>query len=358
MPQISEDDILEQIYMAKLRGFLVQKGVLLEYPVDRAAIDVGVHLWGEIENKKQVVGARVWFQAKGFHDTTVTKADWDETEAITSPSLEMDHVRYWYSAPEPVYLALYIESADLFLAADIRDLVDRGGGLAKIAGQKTTTFKIPKTETLERAIARMPQHRSMRIDGPAWRGRPLGHGIDPLRSALAMMPPELFIDVASGLLAAHDFRLAGSPSSLKERLSTGNPTVLQGRMHLTYEWVLAMTTEFGFDEGSDFRIEGAPLYAQGDVLVVIDPIGNVAPGSLGGVDVIAAAKDAAIDRVLVMSNSMFSPAQFGQWFGGLRAAGIRCEPQDLSSLTFNVLTTTNVYLDYHERLAFAYINYR
>lgn len=70
--------------MAKLRVFLVEEGVLFEYPVDCAAIDVGVHLWVKIENKKQVVGARVWFQAKGLHDTTVTKTDWDEADAVIS----------------------------------------------------------------------------------------------------------------------------------------------------------------------------------------------------------------------------------------------------------------------------------
>lgn len=358
MLQIGDDDILEQTYMAKLRGFLAERGVLLEYPLDRAAIDVGVHLWVDVEGKKQVVGARVWFQAKGFHDMTVTMADYDEAETITTPSLEMDHVRYWYNAPEPVYLVLYIESANAFLAADVRDLVDRRGGLEKIAtpAQKTTTFKIPKTETLERAMASMPRHRSMRVDGPAWRGRPLGHGIDPLRSALAPMRPELFIDVVSGLLAAHDFRLAESSEPIKDQLSVDSPTVVKGRMHLTYEWVLPMTTEFGRDEGSDFRIEGAPLHVQGDVLVVIDPIGDATPDTLG-IDVAALAKSAATDRVIVMSNAQFTPAQFGQWFGGLRAKDIHCEPQDLHSLTFNVLTTTNVFLEFHDRLELEYANY-
>lgn len=358
MPRISDDDILEQSYMAKLRGILASKGVLVEYPVDRAAIDVGVHFWVDVEGKKQVAGARVWLQAKGFHATTVTTADYGEADSITTPSLEMDHVRYWYNAPEPVYLVLYIEAADAFLAADVRDLVDRRGGLTRIAApdQKTTTFKIPKTETLERALDHMPRHRSMRIDGPAWRGRPLGHGIDPLRSAFAPMPPELFVDVVSGLLAAHDFRLAGSTDSVRGSLDINAPTVLQGRLYLTYEWVLRMTTEFGWYEGSDFRIEGAPLHAQGDVVVVVDPTGIATPESLG-VDVPSLAESIAAERVIVMSNTQFTPAQFGQWRVGVQEVGLRCEPQDLGSLTFNVLTTTNVFLAFHDRLAFEYANY-
>ncbi|WP_156458799.1 hypothetical protein [Microbacterium sp. Leaf179] len=352
MPRITDDDILEQTYMAKLRGILTQKGVLLEYPVDRAAIGVGVHLWVEVDGKKEVIGPRIWFQAKGFHDTTVTATDFAAAETVTTPSLELDHVRSWYNAPEPVYLTVYVEAADVFLAVDVRDFVDRRGGLAKIASQKSTTFNISKHATLERAIEHMPAHRSMRVDGPAWRGRPLGHGIDPLRSVLAPMPPKLFVDVVSGILSAHDFRSA-EPSGA---LNTERPTVLRGQMHLTYEWVLPMTTEFGFEEGSEFRIEGSPLHAQGDVIVVVDPAGDSAPETLE-IDIRALAMATDIDRVIVMSNNQFTPAQFGAWFGGLRPDGIRCEPQDLGSLTFNVLTATNVFLDFHDRLEFSYVNY-
>ncbi|MGO4489979.1 DUF4365 domain-containing protein [Microbacterium sp. 2RAF4] len=352
MPQISDDDVLEQSYMAKLRSILTKEGVLVEYPVDRAVIDVGIHLWIDVEGKKEVIGPRVWFQAKGFHDTTVTKDDYDAAETITTPSLELDHVRAWYNAPEPVYLALYVEAAEEFLAVDVRDYVDRSGGLVKLSAQKTTTFKISKQQTLERVIEQMPRHRSMRVDGPAWRGRPLGHGIDPLRSALAPMQPALFVEVVRELLSAHDFR----PVAPVNELSLDTPTILRGTMHLTYEWVLPITTEFGFNDGSEFRIEGSPLHAQGDLLVVVDPTGTASPDSLD-VHIVALAESTAITRVLVMSNGNFAPAQFGQWFGGFRDRGLRCEPQDLGSLTFNVLTTTNVFVGFHDRLAFTYVNY-
>jgi hypothetical protein len=166
------------------------------------------------------------------------------------------------------------------------------------------------------------------------------------------MQPALFVEIVSELLSAHDFR----PVEPAKELSLDTPTVLQGRMHLTYEWVLPMTTEFGFDEGSEFRIEGSPLHAQGDLLVVVDPTGTASPASLG-VDIVALAKSTEINRVMVMSNAQFEPKRFGQWFGGLGPEGLWCEPQDLGSLTFNVLTTTNVFLGFHDRLAFTYVNY-
>lgn len=358
MPRIGDDDQFEQNYMAKLRLYLTEVGVLVEYPLDRAAIDVGVHLWVDSEGQDEVVGARIWFQAKGFHSTTIPTDVYEAAEAITTPPLPIDQVSYWYSAPEPVYLVLFVESVDTFLAVDVRDLVDRRGGLKNIADadQKTVSFRIPKTETLTAALKAMPRHRSMRIDGPAWRGRPLGHGFDPLRSALAPMAPGMFADLVSGILSAHDFRQIERKRSIRELLSEDKPTVFAGRMHLTYEWILPMTTEFGMDEGSDFRIEGEPFNVQGDVLVIVDPIGSASPKSLG-VHVSKLCRESSINRVLVFANTQFTPAQFGGWFAGLRDSDLICYPQDLGSFTFNVLTTTNVFLDYHDRLELALVNY-
>ena len=64
----------------------------------------------------------------------------------------------------------------------------------------TMTLRIPKSMTLDIALAHMPSHRSMRIDGPAFRGRPLGHNFDPLRSELNPMLPTEFVELVDGLL--------------------------------------------------------------------------------------------------------------------------------------------------------------
>lgn len=362
MPKIGVHDKFELAYMGKLRGVLGSRGVVLEYEMDRAAIDLGIHLWVETKGESELTGPRIWMQAKGVHEATLSATQFAQTETVKTPSVEMDHVRYWYNAPEPVYLVLYVESVDTFFAADIRELVDQRGGLPKVVtAGATTTFHITKGQTLERALDRMPNHRSMRIDGPAWRGRPLGHGIDPLRSALAPMAPDLFVDVVAGLLMAHDFRpeaMDGDPVQVRDLLDAGRPSAIPGRLYLTYEWVLPMTTEYGYDQGSDFRIEGEPLHAQGEVLVVVDPTGIATPESLAPeIDVVHLAKERGIHRVLVMSNSSFKPKRFGAWFGGLREDELWCMPQQLDSLTFNVLTTTKVFLEFHEHLGFEYRNY-
>jgi len=362
MPKIGVHDKFELAYMGKLRGVLAAQGVILAYEMDRAAIDLGIHLWVETDEGTELTGPRIWMQAKGLHDSTLTAEQFAKAQSVKTPSVEMDHVRYWYNAPEPVYLVVYVESADTFLAADVRDLVDQRGGLHKVVtAGATTTFHIPKGQTLQHALDRMPNHRSMRIDGPAWRGRPLGHGIDPLRSALAPMAPELFLDVVAAVLVAHDFRpdlRNGDRITVRDLLDADRPAVITGRLHLTYEWVLPMTTEYGYDPGSDFRIEGEPLHAQGEVVVVVDPTGTATPESLAPeINLIGLAKDREIRRVLVMSNSSSKPKQFGAWFAGLRDVELWCMPQQLDSLTFNVLTTTKVFLEFHERLGFEYRNY-
>lgn len=55
-------------------------------------------------------------------------------------------------------------------------------------------------------IAALVDHRSIRIDGPAFRGRPLGHRIDPLRSVLAAPTADVWVEMATRILQVHDFR--------------------------------------------------------------------------------------------------------------------------------------------------------
>jgi hypothetical protein len=84
--------------------------------------------------------------------------------------LPIEQVRYWFAHPEPVYLMVYLEALDRFLAEDVRDLVEREGGPRWLAeaqrSQDTTTLHVSSASTLEGALQRMPGHRSLRLDGP------------------------------------------------------------------------------------------------------------------------------------------------------------------------------------------------
>jgi hypothetical protein len=115
---------------------------------------------------------------------------------------------------------------------------------------------------------------------------------------------------------------------------------------------------FGYDEGSDFRIEGAPFHAHGDVLVVVDPNGRQPDDTLRQrlrpfVEE-AGARD--VEQVLVFLNASEGDAgMVGDW--RVSAAPIACWPQAMGSLSFNVLVTTNVYLQFLDRLTWRYVHY-
>lgn len=180
MVRMGSTDVFESEYMAKLKALLAGHGVVIDYERDRAAIDTGLHLFIEAEdNTRTASPARVWFQAKGRTKQTLSLAAFRAADTV-SVELKVAHLRFWYAFPEPVYVTVYVEAADEFLAEDVRDLVDRvwprGTLYQTVASQKTVTVYVPTTAVLDHArLVGMLRHRSMRIDGPAFRGRPLGH---------------------------------------------------------------------------------------------------------------------------------------------------------------------------------------
>ena len=174
-----------------------------------------------------------------------------------------------------MYLVLYAEAIDAFLAKDVRarSLSNAAGlpWLKTIEGtQQTTTLHLSVTATLESALQRMPRHRTLRLDGPDFRGRPPGHRFDPMRSELRPLRSNDFVALVLRLLEAHEFRQTREidlPARLERPI--GELVAIVGRLYLTYEWVSPLFTEFGCSPGTDFRIEARPNFAHGDVLVVI-----------------------------------------------------------------------------------------
>jgi hypothetical protein len=111
--------------------------------------------------------------------------------------------------------------------------------------QQTTTLHVPLSAPLEEALARMPRHRTLRLDGPDFRGRPLGTATTPLRSELEPLAAAEFESLVARLLAAHEFRAAREIdlASMLER-DIGRVAARVGRLYLTFEWTtpLASTT--------------------------------------------------------------------------------------------------------------------
>jgi hypothetical protein len=203
----------------------------------------------------------------------------------------------------------------------------------------------------------------MRIDGPHWRGRPLGHRLDPLRSEIDPLAPEDYRALVERLLDLHGYELQETldPGTLLGGISDGSDlaSLTRGRMHQTYEWTHPMFTAFGYDPDDRFRIEGTPLFVQGPCAVLIHEQVARRPGTGTGFGVLAEQlhKVHGIGWLLVFVNQATSLSE--KYIGACREAArpLECIPQDLGSLAFNILVATIVYLEFREKISWRLVNY-
>lgn len=210
---MNSEEVFEDRYTDAFKQRFHGRGLVVKYDRDRAARDVGVHL--AAPGSMELSDVRVWFQLKGVHRETFDAATL-RGMATVPVDLSVEDVKKWYAAPEAVYIVVYLEALDEFVGEDIRDLVDRrfsdhkGSFASKMNAltQDSITLRVSTEAPVDSdRIGRMLQHRAMRIDGPSWRGRPLGHRFDPLRCELATLEKGLFVHLVEVLLTAHDFRI-------------------------------------------------------------------------------------------------------------------------------------------------------
>ncbi|WP_165497086.1 DUF4365 domain-containing protein [Rhodococcus sp. ABRD24] len=349
--------------MSQLKMLLTACGVPIEYEQDRAAIDTGLHLFVEGANADYSASqTRVWFQAKGKRAQTLSAEQFRSASSVSTP-VEVDHLRYWYAAPEPVYLVVFVESTEVFIAEDVRAIVDRAwpdGDFYKATEKQTTvTVHLSKAAVLdERRIKAMLDHRSMRIDGPAFQGRPLGHRFDPLRSELAIDTRELWTRIVERLLSEHRFR-----ETAPRRPITSDITLMNGCFFDTMVWQSSAFAEFGRGSNDGFRDDPAVESVHGQVVMVLDSEPNRAGLS-------------SVERMKLLSELTKSKAPVVLFFFGKDLSGtggvwrqfLREEvqlkrPRELrmlgtEALTSLVLAATLVYLDLAPDLSFKTVNYR
>lgn len=357
-PRTGRHDIFEQMYMAKFGVLVAPYGVPVDYPIDRAGLDKGVHL--RIDGV--ATQTRVWFQAKGLHEKTLSLPSFRGSETVLVEDLPTDYIRYWYAHPEATYLLVYIESADVFLAEDIRDIADRmwpGRFYDHLRDKQTVTLKVSTGAVLSPdRIEQMLAHRSMRIDGPSSRGRPLGHRFDPLRCRISSPAPTLFDAVVSGLLTAHRFEQVTATQVLPHL------RVVQGTLRETMTWQPQLFTEFGYDRPGALRVEGATSAMHGPVTFVLD----VDPSRPPLTDSVRADITSLLrtrrehgDTIAILSNAAESEVWGGEWPAVLHDAGVIQHPVvsvlGLDSVTTLLLTATLVYLEFAPELSFDVVNY-
>lgn len=362
---MGEHDVLEYRYMQRLKQLLSEHGVVLDYSMDRAAVDTGVHLFVEAsDGSANASPARVWFQAKGRHAKSLSMSDFEAMDQV-GVTVAVDHLRFWYAAPEAVYLVLYVESAGIFLAEDTRSLVERmwprGDFYAAVERQQSVTVQLRTDAVLDSSrLAAMLDHRSMRIDGPAFRGRPLGHRLDPLRSVIRPPSPVLFEQLIDGLLRAHDFR-----ETSRLEVSTGLKAI-RGELHETLLWQSPAFTQYGYSrDPSELRVQPAPESLYGAVHILLDTTAcrlELAETETAFVERAATAAAYSSERIVVIHNAPNLSSTGGLWRStmsetmavqvteGWAHLGL----EEVSSL---MLTATLVYLDVAPRVSWNHVNF-
>jgi hypothetical protein len=372
MVGMGEHDELENRYAPKFEALISERGLVVEYRRDRAGIDTGLHLFarGEKTTDRGIerpywrpMASRVWFQLKGVHESTMSADDFACADHVSVP-VGVEHLKYWFAAPEPVYLVVYVESVDLFVGLDVRDLVNHewGEGFFEAIREHdaaSITVRIPADAIVDAdRIAALVEHRSMRIDGPAFRGRPLGHRIDPIRSSLATPPPEVWRGLVERLLQAHDF-------VVKRRHAAGELTIVHGVLSQTLLWQSPAFAEYGQTRGEDFREEPQPEQLIGHVCVILDEADARSTFTEEEERAVLDFADAAGENGLelaVFFRAKDLSGTGGLWRSTLNETAIRTHhggwrQLGLEALTYLVLVSTLVYLDYAADLDWDHATY-
>jgi hypothetical protein len=363
--RLNAEEVFEDRYTDAFKQRFHGRGVVIKYDRDRAARDMGVH--PTAPGSLELSSVRVWFQLKGIHSGTMDEPTLGSAETVPV-RLDVDDVKKWYAAPEAVYIVVYLEAVDEFVGEDLRDLVDRRfadhrgsfGSKMSALDQESITLHVRKEAIVDGdRIGRMLEHRSMRIDGPAWRGRPLGHRFDPLRSELGVLESSLFIELVEALLTAHDFRiderLDAGELLAGVRDGTDEADLCVGTMYSTYEWSFPLSVEYGVPPDTDFREEGQTFRVQGPTAVLVHSrFGDHAKRAEGAEHLLTSLRDRGVERVLVIANApdTLLLASYRSVLGDLFEI-----PQGQGSLAYSVLVTPLVFMEFQDRLTWKFVNY-
>jgi hypothetical protein len=365
-PTIGPNDEFEAEYTERFRSLLRPYGEFLVYERDRCTVDLGLHLTRPRDVGREVTANKVWFQLKGLRASSFSAEEFGGAEPTVPIDLPVRHLHFWYNSPEAVYVVLYIEAVELFLAEDARVLVERRFGyrLGEFLNseQKSLRVHLKKNAIMtQEKLRHLYSHRSMRVDGPAFRGRPLGHRLDPFRCMPKRMAAERFEELVKRLLEVHSY-MAGGQILIGSRFrgETKQPIFETGTLHNTFEWVPQITTQFGYScKGGDFRVEGKPQAVQGVCAVLVDSTATEGPPNSAWTDAaLEELRRRELRTLLVFANvASLDYGYMGSFTSKAGRYGISCMPQLLGDIAFNLLLATNVYLEFREHIDWEFVAY-
>jgi hypothetical protein len=148
--RVGKNDAFERKYMGKFGALAAQFGEFAKYERDRAGRDIGLHfVEAKTDGGEIVTPSLVWFQMKGIQASTLTEAEFREVKKATV-QLEVSHLRFWYIAPDPTFLAVYVESVDDFLVLNLKRYVaGRFGNDILTLDQKTVSVDVSDDSVLD-----------------------------------------------------------------------------------------------------------------------------------------------------------------------------------------------------------------
>jgi hypothetical protein len=146
----SAQDVFERKYMNRFRDQVSDIGVVVTYERDRAARDIGVHLFRTKDSGDQeATGSLIWFQMKGLMNQSMTAEEFAKLDSIPV-RVRVSDLQLWVKSNAPTYLAVYVESADTFFVLDVVAYArTRFGDSLFILKEKTVTIHVSRSSPLD-----------------------------------------------------------------------------------------------------------------------------------------------------------------------------------------------------------------
>ena len=148
--KIGKNDRFERLYMAKFRALSANHGEFIEYQRDRAGRDIGLHFVSERADGGETVDpSLVWFQMKGIQATSFSENDFNICRDLAIV-LQVEHLCFWYIAPDPTFLVVYVEAVEEFFILNVQKYIqDRFADRIFELEQKTLTIHVTKDSILD-----------------------------------------------------------------------------------------------------------------------------------------------------------------------------------------------------------------
>ncbi|MFP4498754.1 MAG: hypothetical protein ACLFQV_11130 [Vulcanimicrobiota bacterium] len=365
-PDMAKDEFYEH-YSQKFQQLVTKYGKFLQYDNNKVAVDVGTSLKKQKhESFDTGKGSKVWFQLYGIQQEKFPVKQYQNQSSVKL-ELHLEELKCWYASPETIYLVVYVESADLFLAQEIKSIVNRywGDNIFKTqslqADNKKIEIEIENNRPLNDIfLKRVFSHHKMKINGPAYRGRILGHHLDPLGCIPKQIEPLVFEAMVKDILNAHHYKLINNVN-LNEIFEDNpfNKDIIDfsyGIVYHSYEWIFPLFKKPGQENRA---------ILERDINHVQGPCGIIIASKINNTPDFKSLKKIAeyllftkgIKRLMVFIND-YSDSDFVKSFARISGeTGLVCYPHHLEAITFNLLIATSIYLAYRDKINWKTIKY-